>query len=90
MSTAKEIDDAMKSLQEGLERLQKSAIAFETTTDGVSQSDRRGEEAAIKALEAQNKLIADSAGSSDEMKAAAADVLKSIKKQNKLLKEQYK
>ena len=90
MSTAKEIDDAMKSLQEGLERLQKSAIAFETTTDGVSQSDRRGEEAAIKALEAQNKLIADSAESSDEMKAAAADVLKSIKKQNKLLKEQYK
>jgi hypothetical protein len=90
MSTAKEIDDAMQSLQKGLERLQKSAIAFETTTDGVSQSDRRGEEAAIKALEAQNKLIADSAESSDEMVKSANDVFKSIKKQNKLLKEQYK
>ena len=83
-------EDIMKSLQQGLENLKKSAIDFEKSTEGVDRATRRGRQKELEELKKQNELIQESADATDEQKKAANEVLKSITKQNKILKEQYR
>ncbi len=87
---AKEVDDIIQNLRQGLENLKKVATDFEKTTEGVSSEVRRGEEKKIEALKKQNELIQQSADATAEQKDEANEVLKSIEKQNKILKEQYR
>jgi predicted transcriptional regulator len=87
---AKEVDDIIQSLRQGLENIKKVATDFEKTTEGVSAETRKGDQKKIDALKEQNKLIQESADATEEQKKEANEVLKSIEKQNKILKEQYR